>query len=317
MLNSAYLIITHLGWRKFFKALLARLVIFYHELFNQGRLVKKPIYDYWMYLDTSDRGISRTLLLFGQRELEHKLMLEKIVTKGMRIFDIGANIGYYAMMEAKLVGPDGEIIAIEPSPRNIKLLKKNIALNHLKQIKVIPGAVSDKAGNRQFHLSEQTNLNTFHAEGSAMPHLTGETVEVATRTVPELIKEFGNVDLIRMDVEGHEVEVINGILPEIEAGETKPMVIFETHLSRYGEHHDMRAPLKRLFKQGYVVRYLASSSKRGSDIIEQKGYQSLVEIPTDFTHRRLYEFVKPEDAIELICETGGARTILLAPAQER
>ena len=56
---------------------------------------------------TQDRGISRTLLLFGKRELEHRIMLQEIVKEGSRIFDIGANIGYYAVMEALMVGKEG------------------------------------------------------------------------------------------------------------------------------------------------------------------------------------------------------------------
>ncbi len=65
------------------------------------------VYDYQLWIDLDDRGISRTLMLFGERELEHKAMLERILQPGMRIFDIGANIGYYAIMESQLVGPAG------------------------------------------------------------------------------------------------------------------------------------------------------------------------------------------------------------------
>ena len=67
-----------------------------------------------MYLDPKDRGISRTLLLFGERELDHKLILERIVKKNMKIFDIGANIGYYVLMESNLIGEKGKILEIEP-----------------------------------------------------------------------------------------------------------------------------------------------------------------------------------------------------------
>ena len=59
-------------------------------------------------------------------------MLQEIVKEGSRIFDIGANIGYYAVMEALMVGKEGEVIAIEPSPSNVRLLERNVALNDQK-----------------------------------------------------------------------------------------------------------------------------------------------------------------------------------------
>ena len=77
-----------------------------------------------MYLNPRDKGISRTLLLFGERELDHKIILEKVLKKNMNIFDIGANIGYYVLMESDLIGHEGSIIAVEPVPDNINLLKK-------------------------------------------------------------------------------------------------------------------------------------------------------------------------------------------------
>ena len=97
----------------------------FYKLFRK-RFVKSKIYNYQMYLDLKDLGLSRALWLFGNRELDHKYMLETIVKPGMSILDIGANIGYYPLMELKLIGKKGKLIAIEPSSSNIALLKKNL-----------------------------------------------------------------------------------------------------------------------------------------------------------------------------------------------
>ena len=119
------------------------------------RFVTHNVYDYRLLLDTKDRGISRTLLLFGKRELEHRKMLQEIVKEGSRIFDIGANIGYYAVMEALMVGKEGEVIAIEPSPSNVRLLERNVALNDQKNIRIVSAAVSDIDGSKTFFLSDK------------------------------------------------------------------------------------------------------------------------------------------------------------------
>jgi len=278
------------------------------------RFVRRRIHDYQMHLDLEDRGISRTLILFGTREVEHRIMLQRIVRPGMRIFDIGANIGYYALMELRMLAGDGEVVCIEPSPANVELLRRNLAANGYDDVPVRRGAVSARKERRLFHLATMSNLNTFHDTGSGVQHLSGESIEVQTWSVPDLADEFGAPDLIRMDVEGHEVEVIEGMLPAIREGTMAPNIIFETHNSRYGEDHDMRGTLKRLFEVGYVVPLLASSSERGTELIERRGYRGSDWIPTDGVRRKIFEDVAPQDAADFICDTG-ARTVLVSPTK--
>jgi FkbM family methyltransferase len=275
-----------------------------------SRFFEKRIYHYRMLLDLEDRGISRTLLLFGERELEHKKMLERVLKPGMSILDIGANIGYYALMELGLIGPTGRLVAVEPSPSNVELLRRNLALNGYTGIEVHQAAISDQPGLKPFFLSEMSNLNTFHDNGTGLLHLSGKTVDVRTATVPEIMNGRP-LDLIRMDVEGHEVEVINGLLPAIERGDMSPMIIFETHLSRYGADHDIEAPLRRLFALGYRVRLAGSSSERGTQLIEARGYRRGETIRSDGVARVVFEDIREQDAIDLICREGGIRTVLL------
>jgi FkbM family methyltransferase len=275
------------------------------------RYFQKRIYDYSMLLDLEDRGISRTLLLFGERELEHKEMLERVLRPGMTVLDIGANIGYYALMELGMIGSAGTLIAVEPSPSNVELLKRNLALNGHQNTEVHQAAISDQSGVKQFFLSEMSNLNTFHNTGSGNLHLSGKTIDVRIATIPEIMAGR-KPDLIRMDVEGHEVEVFRGLIPAIERGEMAPMVIFETHLSRYGADHDIEGPLRRLFALGYRVSLAGSSWEQGTAIIEAKGYKRVMSIRSDGVERTIFTDIAPEDAIAMICREGGIRTVLLS-----
>ena len=276
------------------------------------RFFERNIYGYKMFLDLEDRGISRGLMLFGNRELDHKVMLESIVRPDMRIFDIGANIGYYAIMESKLLASEGRILAIEPSPSNYKLLKKNLELNELNNVEAMLGAVSDTVGTAKIHLSHQSNLNTFHNVGSGVQHLSGEQIDVETHTVPSLASAYFQPDLIRMDVEGHEVSVINGALKAIAANKMRPDIIFETHLSRYTSTNNMAKALKALFSLGYHVPLAASSWEGGSAIVESLSYKSIRSIHTDGNTRKIFYGISNEDAERLICDTGGLRTVLLS-----
>jgi FkbM family methyltransferase len=279
------------------------------------RFVERRVYSYRMRLDLEDRGISRTLLLFGERELEHKIMLERVLRPGMSVLDIGANIGYYALMELEMVGASGRLIAVEASPSNVSLLKSNLVLNGYADVEVHQMAVSDQATTRAFFLSEMSNLNTFHDTGTGALHLKGQTIDVSTTTV-SAIMAGRHLDLIRMDVEGHEVEVLSGLVPAVERREMAPMIIFETHLSRYTPEHDIELPLSRLFAAGYRVALAGSSSERGTAIVESRGYRGLCSIATDDVTRVLFENISDSDALDLICRTGGIRTVLLAPDRE-
>jgi FkbM family methyltransferase len=276
------------------------------------RFIEQPIYSYRMLLDLEDKGISRTLLLFGERELEHKIMLERVLRPGMTVLDIGANIGYYALMELGMIGRSGTLIAVEPSPSNIELLRRNLALNNWTGIEVHQAAMSDKSGQRAFFMSEMSNLNTFHDTGTGALHLKGTTIEVETTTIPTIMAGRP-LDLVRMDVEGHEVEVLSGLLPSVERGEMAPMIIFETHLSRYGADHDIEAPLRRMFACGYRVALAGSSSERGSKIVRGHGYSSLESVRSDGVVREIFADIGEEHAIQMITREGGLRTVLLAP----
>jgi len=277
------------------------------------RFVERRIYDYRMLLDLDDRGISRTLLLFGERELEHKIMLERVLRPGMTVLDIGANIGYYPLMELRLVQPGGTLIAIEPSPSNVALLKRNLALNGYNDIEIHEMAVSNETAKRKFYISEMSNLNTFHDTGTGSLHLNGAAIDVATTTVPAVMRGR-RPDLIRMDVEGHEVEVLEGLLPAIKDGAMAPMVIFETHLSRYSAEHDIGRPLREMFAHGYKVSLAGSSSYRGTKMVMDRGCEPLLRLRSDGDDRAIFENLSPEHVLDMITRTGGLRTVLLAPA---
>src|SRR3989344_8248708 len=96
---------------------------------NNSRFILKEIHGNKMYLNLQDKGISKDLAINKTREeLQTELVMNK-VKEGMHVLDLGANIGYYALIEASLVGPKGKVYAIEPSQSNFDLLNKNIGLN--------------------------------------------------------------------------------------------------------------------------------------------------------------------------------------------
>ena len=276
------------------------------------KTMKKKVFNYQLHLDTGDRGLSRTLFLFGKREIDHYRMLQEILEPGMQILDIGANIGYYAIMESIAIGPNGKVMAIEPMLPNIEMLKRNIELNGARNIDVVHGAVSTRTGTGQMYMSSHSNLHTFHRDGSASAYLESTPVDVPTLTLRDAVARAGTrADLIRMDVEGHEVEILGQLIELVREDVITPRVIFETHLSRYTPENDFAPVLSGLFSLGYTVRTAASSSVSGTTRLQALGYAGGEPFYSDFGTRSIFSNISNEHAIELICRTGGLRTVLL------
>ena len=298
-----------------FSSVFRVVIVRIRRLMGTDSPVIRKIFDYQMYLDVYDKGLSYQLIKYRKREMDHKFLLDKTLKPGSVVLDIGANIGYYALMELNLIGQEGRLIAVEPSPWNVDLLKKNLELNQkTRNVRVVTGAISSSRGKDTFHLASSSNLNTFQNYGTVEKHLTGETLEVDTYRVAEVLTEEElrkGIDLIRMDVEGHEVDVINGMLDEVKEGVLSPSIIFETHLSRYNKENDMSESLKALFDYGYSAKYMASSWQAGTEIIKKFGYKEFTSIKTDGCERAIFKNIEPEDAIQIICSTGGARTVYL------
>ena len=288
------------------------------KFFFNRTFYKKKIYNYKMFLDANDMGISRSLILFGKREIDQKVILEKTLVPGMNIYDIGANIGYYVLMHSLLIGKKGKILAIEPSPKNILLLKKNLHLNKIsiKKVKVLEGAVSNLSGHKKIFLASQSNLHTFHDYGSAKSFLTGNSINVKVYNISQLSKIYGKPDLIRMDVEGHEVEIIQSMIKDIKKKIYSPLICFEPHTSCYNKKHDFKPILKQLFGLKYQTLYLSSNSESGTNkIIKYTKKKPELIIKSDGELRGIFKGISPAMTIGILTKLGGARTVLLSPTK--
>lgn len=280
---------------------------------------RRSVFDYELELDAYDPGISKTLAFFGKRELEHRAILTSVLKPGMVCGDIGANIGYYAIMEARLVGLGGKVYAVEPAPANVAFLRRNIARNGVEDIvEVIPGAISNHDGTAAFHLSAMSNVHSFHPTsfrtGERVASMTGATIPVQTYDVPTFLSGRRRVDLVRMDIEGHEVEVFEAIARAVRMGLFRGMILFETHFPKYDTvAHDMRSRFRDLVTLGYRPKIMAST-ERGLPRFTAAGYAPYARVRTDGEVRGLFADVRTDDAERFLCDTGGVRTILLARA---
>jgi len=159
-----------------------------------------------MYLDKQD---SLWLSINGIHEKFETDLVKQEIKKGDVVIDIGANIGYYTLIFAKLVGDTGKVFAFEPDPTNFELLRKNIEANGYKNVMLNQKALSDKEGKVALTLIKQ---NTAGHHISSAQQAPKNSIQVDTITADDYFKNFDHkIDFIKMDVEGAESKVLNGM----------------------------------------------------------------------------------------------------------
>ncbi len=179
---------------------------FFERIFKGVALTNVNGFNFCLNLKR-DTGISKDLYFYRKREFlsTDYLLNSDILKKGDAVLDIGANIGYYAFMESKLVGDDGIIYAIEPVNSNFKALQSNIFLNKINNINCYKLAAGDKNEIADINVSKRGNLSSFIDIGD-FTHK--ESVQVIR--VDDFIKDKKQPSFMRMDVEGFEWAIIEG-----------------------------------------------------------------------------------------------------------
>ncbi len=282
------------GFRTTIRRISARLSFFFVKYILKRDIAKKKIHGSKMWLDLKNKGISRALWLEGTREELDVEIVKSEIKPDMNILEIGANIGYYLLLEGKLLRGRGTIYAFEPDPRNISLLQRNISLNKLEEIvKFYPHAVSDINSRSKFYLAGFSNLSSMVQKTNSK-----EYIEVKTVRIDDFEEIKGNIDFVRMDIEGYEYEVLNGMMGTLE--KSKPGILVELHPAAYGPERDFSKVAEKLFSLGYKIKYLVSAGTHSPKEITDKGYNPS-EVIQELVHSHgLYENIKNEDFIEFI-----------------
>lgn len=135
------------------------------------------------------------------------------------VVDIGANVGCIALLAATLVGDAGMVVAVEPNPDNLQMLYAGIVLNGLANVRVLPYAASI----RSEVLSLSDNTSNTHLVSARSPG--PRSVYTQTAVLDEHLGWLPRLDLVKVDVEGHEIEALDGFRTSIE--KHRPALVIE------------------------------------------------------------------------------------------
>lgn len=147
----------------------------------------------------------------GVNETPIQNALAKHLKPGGTFFDIGANVGFFSLLAARLVGPSGRIVAFEPVPANAAAIRRNAALNNFQHITAIETAVGDSTGEIELVLTRHPGGASI-IQDTPSPDITGRT-RVPLARIDDLHAQ-GRIpapNLVKIDVEGAEPAVLRGM----------------------------------------------------------------------------------------------------------
>ncbi len=173
-----------------------------------------------LFLDKND---SLCLSINGIYEEFETSIVKKEVNQGDVVIDIGANIGYYTLIFAKLVGEKGKVFAFEPDPTNFQLLKKNVEINGFHNVILEQKALSDNSGKMMLSLNDE---NTAGHHLDFKKENTTNSIEVGVLSLDEyFLNKNIDINFIKMDVEGAESNVIKGMTNILKNSKDLKMIV--------------------------------------------------------------------------------------------
>jgi FkbM family methyltransferase len=185
-------------------------------------LIDMPKLDYKFFC-----RINRDDFLFMTNH-ENEIMEHFNPKSGDIVVDVGAHIGLYSLIAAKRVGPGGKVIAIEPDPENFKILRKNILLNRSKNIEALECAAYSAREKLKLFLPELEQGRTiFNTVMQDRAKTSINFLEVEANTLDNILesKNITEVNWIKIDVEGAELEVLKGAVNTLSSNKDTTFVI--------------------------------------------------------------------------------------------
>lgn len=236
---------------------------------ERTRFLKKLPSGILMELGITDH-IQRQLFWHNGYETDEINIVCLLLQSNDNFLDAGANIGNHSLHVAQHL-KNGTVIAFEPSPKTFEQLNSNIALNNFSNIIAVQKALSDKKQKVTLYLSKAENIGSTGL--SASDEFSGETVSVNTITGDEWLQQnFQNrIAGIKIDVEGHELEVLKGLQQMIERDMPFLMIeILESTLERF--KHTPKEIYQSLFALNYSAWMPSGKKLIPVEHKQQEGY---------------------------------------------
>lgn len=225
-------------------------------LLTPRRDIKVSFPGYSLYVRTPDRLIAALLCKYSfDSSLEVEIYRDR-VKPGMTVLEIGANVGFYALLFSGLAGGKGKVLAFEPDPENFRLLSKSAAAHGAANLTCLQAAVAEKSGALKLFISEENR-------GDHRVYDSGEgrgSVDVKAVSVDGILGPGAGADFIKMDIQGAEYRAVLGMERTVKNSPGLAMLCeFSPGLVRKAGDSP-EALLQKLLEYGFRLKYLDEES---------------------------------------------------------
>jgi FkbM family methyltransferase len=231
-------------------------------------------------VEASFRSIVTSVLLAEGRWFEREVEFwQDHIQPGMTVLDVGANVGVYTLMAAEQVGESGRVLAIEPFSGCVQCLQETCRVNQWDWVRVCHGAASDRDGTVRLALHGASELNeVLTDDANDLDPNSFETVPCFTLDTLIAQETLTRVDLLKIDAEGHEIQVLKG--SDRLLREFAPIILYENIAKGQADNFPVAEFLLthsyQLFRyQPYVKQLIPVDS-----IANLQGSLNIIAIPT-------------------------------------
>jgi FkbM family methyltransferase len=229
------------------------------QYLGNHRLLGRCLGRYKMFLDGRDVGFAPHILLDGFWEYWITQFVIATVGPGMTVLDVGANFGYYSLLLADLVGPGGKVLAVEPNPDVAACLRDTLSINGFGGYARVEEAALGRGaeGEAHFFIPEQEPKNARVVRSGAAVGGPGRRITVRATNVDALTADLDRLDFIKIDAEGGEADILEGMTGAL--ARLKPALLVEFNARR---DYDAAALLARLTQLFPNVAYIDTDAKQ-------------------------------------------------------
>lgn len=172
-----------------------------------GRVQCIQLDGYRMYVDLADELVGATIAA-GAYEPHVTKAIAEALRSGNTFVDLGANIGYYSLLAAAVVGPGGSVIGFEARPDNVFLARLSVRENGFRNVTLHNLAVADRDSTLRMHAPEHTSLSKV-VDSSVTPE--AGFVCIPAVALDDALAGTDRVDVLKMDIDGGEVRALQGM----------------------------------------------------------------------------------------------------------
>jgi FkbM family methyltransferase len=232
-------------------------------------LCRQPVPPFWGQTGAERGGfqfvcdlrdsIAREVCFMQRYEAQETALMQRLLRPGMTFADVGANWGYFTLLAATRVGPTGRVVSLEPEPRLFAMLQANVARNGFDHVLPRQVAAADRVD--MLHLAAFDEQTEKWGISHLVTQANQRTIAVPTVPVDGLLDELGvgNVDLLKLDIEGAEELALRGMASGLSRHRYR-MILLEVHPTLLAERGQTVANVLSLLTNcGYRLRRIDHS----------------------------------------------------------